>query len=545
VRVAFVISILLVLGFAACEKPVSPAHVRFRLDRPQHVSIGLYDSAGTLVAQPVAGQRFEAGQHDLDCSGSEVPAGRWKWKAVAYDRLPPQRVASVAAGTSDLEAPDQLALVAGGDEGPPSAVAADQNAVFLGWRGARDGHEVVALDPGGRTIWAHHHGPDTSGVVALAAADGVVYVLDGKGESVYKLDAQTGAPVRWEGRDEMELKIASLWPEDATTKPQRAGAIAAKNGRVYVTLIEDQFIAGLDAVTGDYVITLTAPFPTQLALSITPMKDPEDPTKLKVIDFGVCAIAKNGLAYFVMEHVPAWVMMSTTRWLAEDEEIVALTLRGDTMKTEQVTIYTALGEPHHQVQLRPAEAAEGFSVALGLPGGRPDEGPWKSEAFRDIRALAVDAAGQLWVAEGDEKFGRFTVWRIDGKAVSLEREIFGPIKAEDFAVDSSDGTQVIAGGFRWKIDPQSHVAACIERAVANAPLSQPPADEYRDAHGLLLWSPKMLKDERLSRTGWQVVPLQNGQIMAAQRGAGVHLFALQGLEKSILLGTGEVEIRPK
>lgn len=549
-RLASVSAILLVLSFAACEKPVPAAHVRFRLDRPQHVSVGLFDAKGNLIAQPVVGQYFEAGRHDIDCSGPDIPVGRWLWKAVAYDRLPPELMASIAAGTTDLTAPGELSLVAGGDEGAARSVAADQNAVFLGWRAARNGHEIVAVEPGGRTLWAHHHGPERSGVVALAAADGVVYVLGGSegagenGEAVYKLDAQTGAPIHWEGREELDLKIESLWPADAETKPPRASAIAAKNGRVYLTFAEEQFIASIDAVNAQYIITLTAPFPTQLALSTTPMIDPQDPSNQKVIDFGVCAIAKRGLAYFIMEHDPAWVMMSTTRWLQDNEEIVALTLRGDTMKSDQVTIFTALGAPHHQIQLRPAEAAEGFSVSVGAHGGRPAEGPWQREAFRDIRSLAVDAAGQLWVAEGDREFGRFTVWKTEGKTATLEREIFGPIKGDDFTIDSPDGLHVIAGGFRWKIDPANRTATCLETATASEP-ARASTDEYRDAHGLLLWSPKMLKDERISREGWQVISLQNGQIVAAQRGLGVHLFALPGLEKSVLLATGGIEIQKK
>jgi hypothetical protein len=550
VRFAFAPAILLALIIAACEKPVPAAHVRFRLDRPQHVSVGLFDEKGALVAQPLVGKRFEAGQHDIDCSGPDIPAGRYSWKAVAYDRPAPDLMASIAAGTTDLRAPGELGLVAGGDEGPPCAVAADQNAVILGWRTARYGHEVVALDPGGRTLWAHHHGSGRAGVVALAAADGVVYVLGGSegagetGEAVYKLDAQTGGPVPWEGRDQLELRVDSLWPEDATTKPPRAGAIAAKNGRIYLTFIEEQFIAGLDAATGGYVITLNAPFPTQLALSTTPMVDPQDSTRQKVIDFGVCAIARHGLAYFVMEHDPAWVLMSTTRWLPEDEEIVALTLRGDTMRSNQVVIYTALGAPHHQVQLRPAEAAEGFSLAVGAAGGRPATGPWRREAFRNIRSMAVDAAGQLWVAEGDHEFGRFTVWKTEANVAALEREIFGPIKANDFAIDSPEGTEVIAGGFRWKVDPANHTAACVETVESSGPTAAS-TDEYRDSHGLLLWSPKMLKDERISREGWQVHTLQNGQVVAVQLEAGAHVFALPGLERSLLLATGEVEIRAK
>ena len=45
--------------------------------------------------------------------------------------------------------------------------------------------------------------------------------------------------------------------------------------------------------------------------------DPQNPGEMKVIDFGVCVLAEHGLAYFVMQHDPAWVMASTTRWLSK------------------------------------------------------------------------------------------------------------------------------------------------------------------------------------------------------------------------------------
>lgn len=41
---------------------------------------------------------------------------------------------------------------AGGDAGPPCAVAAGGRAVFLGWPAARAGHGIVACDPGGRPL---------------------------------------------------------------------------------------------------------------------------------------------------------------------------------------------------------------------------------------------------------------------------------------------------------------------------------------------------------------------------------------------------------
>ena len=68
----------------------------------------------------------------------------------------------------------------------------------------------------------------------------------------------------------------------------------------------EQFAAVLDAKTGGYVITLTGPQLGAMSFSTTPMRDPQTGAQ-KPIDFGVAAIVGNGIAYFLMEHDPAWV----------------------------------------------------------------------------------------------------------------------------------------------------------------------------------------------------------------------------------------------
>ncbi|MEQ1861872.1 MAG: hypothetical protein ABMA13_18290 [Chthoniobacteraceae bacterium] len=407
---------------------------------------------------------------------------------------------------------------AGGDAGPPCAVAADDRAVFLGWRSARLGHEIVACEPGGRVLWGHHHGPAMSGVRSLAADGGAVFVLaDADGTKLYRLDAATGAPIAWEGRDARDLAITSLWGDDKT-KLDRADALAADNGRLYVTFSEEQFVAVLDAKTGAYLTTLTGPHPGQMSFSTTPMRDPQTGVE-RPIDFGVAAIAGHGLAYFLMEHEPPWVMMSTTRWLQPDEKIGALTLVGDAMKTSKLTIYTALGAPHHQVQLRPAEAAESFATSVGKGGGRIEPGPWEPEALRDIRALAVDATGQLWIAEGDEHFGRFTVWKTDGKQGALVREIFGPLDAATLHVDEAEPLDIALGGLRWRIEGRT--ATCVERLAGSPDPSRAPA-ELRDKTGRVLWAPP-----ESERAAWSVHRAGDGRVFAFRRGAGVEVFALR------------------
>jgi hypothetical protein len=212
-------------------------------------------------------------------------------------------------------------------------------------------------------------------------------------------------------------------------------------------------------------------------------------------------------------------MMSTTRWLQEDERITALTLVGDAMKTDKLTIYTALGAPQHQVQLRPADTAETFTTSIGKSGGRIEHGSWKPEALRDIRALAVDATGQLWIAEGNEQFGRFTVWRTEGKEGTLVREIFGPLDGATLHVDAAKPRDIVLGGLRWRID--GHVAKCVEQ-LANMPPPSPSTPELRDAKGRVLWAPP-----ENERGMWTVHREFDGRILALRRGVGVEIFALR------------------
>jgi hypothetical protein len=397
-------------------------------------------------------------------------------------------------------------------------VAADERAVFLGWRAARTGHEIVACDAGGRPLWGHHHGPQLSGVRSLAADGGTVFVLaDADGTKLYRLDAATGAPLPWQGRAESDLAIASLWGDDKT-KINHADWLAADNGRLYVTFGAEQFVAVLDANTGAYVTTLSGPHPEQMSFSTTPMRDPQTGVE-RPIDFGVAAIAGNGLAYFLMEHEPPWVMMSTTRWLQEDERITALTLVGDAMKTDKLMIYTALGAPHHQVQLRPAEAAETFITSIGKSGGRLEPGPWEPQALRDIRAVAEDATGQLWIAEGTEEFGRFTVWRTEGKQGALVREIIGPLNGATLHVNAADPFDITLDGLRWRVG--SDGVGCLQRLGTMPAPSQLPS-ELRDAKGRVLWAPP-----EGERGVWSVHRASDGRAFAFHRGTGVEVFALR------------------
>ncbi len=356
----------------------------------------------------------------------------------------------------------------GGDDGGPSAVAADETRVYLAWSGAVHGHPLVAVDPDGRVLWAHRES-GRCGVRAVAAEQGTVYVLGHGGDAteagsvIYKLDAATGAPAVWTGKEERYLRIVSLWPETADTKPTAADALAVGNGRLYLSFTALGFIAVLDAGSGEYVTTLTGPAPGPMALSTTPMNAPDGSGRMEVADFGVAVLMRRAVSYFVMPHDPPWVAMNTTRWLAEDERITAFTMRAETMTSGDVQLYFGLDAPQAQVQVRPASDPSGFTFSVGVAGGREERGPWKEEALRDIRGIALDTKDQLWIAEGGVRPKRFSVWTTTGKEARLVREHFGPLDAGEPAptVSPDDPTIVVAGGCEWRRDPASGRVECV------------------------------------------------------------------------------------
>jgi hypothetical protein len=162
---------------------------------------------------------------------------------------------------------------------------------------------------------------------------------------------------------------------------------------------------------------------------------------------------------------------------------------------------------------------EGFTMSVGKSSGSNGPGPWQPEALRDIRALAVDGKGQLWIAEGDEEFGRFTVWKTEGRQGTLVREIIGPLDGATVHVDAADPFDIALGGLRWRIGRGG--ATCVERLAAMPPPSQSSA-ELVDPKGRVLWAAP-----EGERSAWSVHRAKDGRAFAFRRGAGVEVFALR------------------
>jgi hypothetical protein len=135
---------------------------------------------------------------------------------------------------------------------------------------------------------------------------------------------------------------------------------------------------------------------------------------------------------------------------------------GDGAKHRMHDIFVALAPPVNQIQARPALATESVTYVAGQAGGRAPQGRWQPDRMRDIRAVALDATGRLWVAEGDAAPRRLSVWTTDGAQGRLAREFFAPTDGgSPVAVDPLDPGLIYAGGCEWRIDPATGRAGCL------------------------------------------------------------------------------------
>jgi hypothetical protein len=86
---------------------------------------------------------------------------------------------------------------------------------------------------------------------------------------------------------------------------------------------------------------------------------------------------------------------------------------------------------------------------IGTPGGAP-LGPWDPTRFNEPSAMALDAAGKLWVVEQSFQPKRISRWTTDGK---FEKEFLGPTHYGGGGVmDSGDRSVVNHLGMKFRIN---------------------------------------------------------------------------------------------
>jgi hypothetical protein len=457
----------------AAERPSAGPVVSFRAERAGVVSINLYRADGTLVRRLMQSQRVAVGAQKiawdgLGDDGLPVPPGEYTWKGLIHQGIGLKlRGWAANGGVTPWPTPDGKGDW-GGDAGVPCAVAADAEHVYLGWSLAEQGRAILACDLAGKVQWGHQRADGASGCKALAVDGGLLFVLgglagtDAEGGAIYRLDAKDGKPVPWPNGN-LDLKIASFWPADAKTKPEKADAMAVRHDHIYLTFTDSEFLAVLDAKTGAYLQTVVGAPPGQIDVVATKIDLPDVPGKLADADFAVISLGGGVLGKVLFAHDPLWVVTSELAPVQGDVRINALTAIGDGARFHRHEAFIGLGRPFHQIQARPLLDTGNLTWIAGSAGGRPLLGVWQAAALRDIRALALAADGRLWVAEGDAFPKRFSVWDTTEQQGKLVRELFGPTESNGFAsaINPLDPDVIFVQGCEWRIDRQTGEAKCL------------------------------------------------------------------------------------
>jgi hypothetical protein len=409
--------------------------IHFTMPDDGFISLNIKAADGTVVRQLLNAAPYTKGPHDVKWdglttpnahqAGDPVPAGDYTWSALFHKDIGIKlRGWACNAGSAPWD--NGLTTNWGGDEGHPTSSAADDTHVYFGWNGAEAGSALLACDLDGNVVWKNKHG-GIAGVRAMAAADGVVYVLGGgangvmDGGNMYKLNADKGDYIAWSGGTDVDLDVKAM-AATLPGAPTKADDIAVRGGKIYLAFNSAGKIMVLDAPTGKLAQTLDVPAP------------------------GALQVGSDG-ALYALSGGTSVVRVDSAG--ASKAVVSGLTAAVGLALDKDGNIYVALGDPDNQIAVYDPSGKE--LRRIGQAGGRPELGKWVSGGLRKMTSVTVAADGKVWATESFPR--RVSRW--DGKTGAVEKELFGSTEygATGGAIDPLDPNVMVGMGCEWKLDP--------------------------------------------------------------------------------------------
>lgn len=306
----------------------------------------------------------------------------------------------------------------GADHHPPSGVAAGGDMTLVSWVFAEGGSGIIGIGADGKKQWGQYRGANL-----IAADDTAVYAFQSEGwytagtkaDYLCRYDLKDGKPRTFtvDGKDRpLDLPLHQVLGRD---QPVQATGMTVAKGRLAIALAHGEIVI-LDAGT----LAVQQRFPA---------KDP-----------GLLAWGADGMLYGVLGQPAAapaamfndggkaveqpWTGVvnridpatgaATPLLLQGIGRIAGLTVDrdgnlvvADTGPDSQVKAFTPAGAP---------------AYTCGRKGGRPIRGAFDEQAMLRMGSVAVDARGEVWVAEAWAYPRRVSVWKRDG---TLARDYIG------------------------------------------------------------------------------------------------------------------------
>ena len=430
-------------GLIRSRMPKGFKPIRVALPEDAYVSVNLFAPDGTVARQVLTCHFLTRGEHEIRWDGlatpsirrpgAALPAGAYRWEGFYHTGIG-LRLRGWAANSGSSPWNGWVA-----DHGNPLACAAAGGRVCVGWGGGEGDKPLLACDLDGNVLWKNIRGGIAS--AAPVATDGkTVYAFNTIGQyaarAFYRLDARSGQYTRWSALKSTDLTLKDLWGGEKEV-PKSPSGLSAAGGKVFVSFSGRNAVLVVDAETGKVAKRLTVPKPGDLeAVSARRVFVVSAGAKVLSVD------AETGRA------TPA-----ATPTLEGDDWISALAV------DKAGALYLGIRGAKHHVEVFSPDGK--LLRTLGRKGGRALRGPWTPDGMLNISGLAVDARGQLWVAEDDGTPRRVSVW--DTRTGSLKRELFGASSygATGAAINPDDPYLMVGQGCEWRIDRKTGRATCL------------------------------------------------------------------------------------
>lgn len=377
---------------------------------------GGYGVADFTVAKEVGKATVEVMWDGLDEGGTLVPPGKYRVRGLTQKGIDGYyEMSFYNPGTPPWQTGDKRGAW-GADHTAPRLIARSGTNVIVTCDFAEGGYGTFAVKPDGTKAWSEIRGANV-----LAATDAFVYTVPNdwgvSGTQLLRMNAADGsfAPFVRDGKPlPMPLPFRDLLGLAEGTEPPKARALAAADGVILMATADDRLWI-LDAATAAVVKE------TKLALTGSDGDGGHDSSTLypfafdgrQVYFFRGKELVKVGLEALRADADPmakaAVVSLDTA---VEQPGAIAHDAAGNIFITD-------LGKDLQVKKFSPDGKLLG---RIGKTGGRPRQGGFEPEAMRAMAGLAVDAAGNAWVAEYSHHPRRVSVWKPDG---TLVRDFIG------------------------------------------------------------------------------------------------------------------------
>ncbi len=375
---------------------------------------GGYGVADFTVAKDGKTATVEVMWDGLDEAGKLVQPGSYKVRGLTQGGLNGYyEMSFYNPGTPPWQTNDKRGAW-GADHTSPRLVARSGDNVVVTCDFAEGGYGTFAVKPDGAKAWSEIRGANV-----LAATDAYVYTVPNdwgaSGVQLLRMSAKDGsfAPFVRDGKElPMPLHFRDLLGLAAPAEgaapevPPKSRALAVADG-VLVLATEDNRLWLFDAGTAALIKQ------TSVELTGFDGKHPFAFDGKQLYFFRQKDLVKLGVEALKAEADPA-------------AKAVVIPLNGAVDQPGAIALDSAgnlyISDLGKDLQVKKFAPDGKLLGRVGKTGGRARQGAFEPQGMRDMSSVAVDAAGNVWVAEYSHHPRRVSVWNPDG---TLKRDFIG------------------------------------------------------------------------------------------------------------------------